>query len=81
LPPALTWRSSPTTRPSGQSSRSRSSNAALEAAGAHCKDSPTSRSSSPTCPPRPNGGLSKPDALRGLFNGHAWLPPGLEPAG
>jgi transposase len=26
-------------------------------------------------------GLSKPDALRGLFNGRAWLPPGLEPAG
>jgi transposase len=26
-------------------------------------------------------GISKPDALRGLFNGHAWLPPGLEPAG
>ncbi len=26
-------------------------------------------------------GLSKLDALRGLFSGHAWLPPGLEPAG
>jgi transposase len=26
-------------------------------------------------------GLSKLDALRGLFNGRAWLPPGLEPAG
>ena len=26
-------------------------------------------------------GLSKLDALRSLFNGHAWLPPGLEPAG
>jgi transposase len=26
-------------------------------------------------------GVSKLDALRGLFNGHAWLPPGLEPAG
>jgi len=26
-------------------------------------------------------GLSKLDALRDLFNGHAWLPPGLEPAG
>jgi transposase len=26
-------------------------------------------------------GLSKPDALRDLFNGRAWLPPGLEPAG
>jgi transposase len=26
-------------------------------------------------------GLSKLDALRGLFNGHAWLPPGPEPAG
>ena len=26
-------------------------------------------------------GISKLDALRGLFNGHAWLPPGLEPAG
>ena len=25
-------------------------------------------------------GISKLDALRGLFNGHAWLPPGLEPA-
>lgn len=24
-------------------------------------------------------GISKLDALRGLFNGHAWLPPGLEP--
>ena len=26
-------------------------------------------------------GISKLDALRGLFNGHAWLPPGIEPAG
>ena len=26
-------------------------------------------------------GLSKLDALRDLFNGRAWLPPGLEPAG
>jgi transposase len=26
-------------------------------------------------------GISKPDALRDLFNGRAWLPPGLEPAG
>jgi hypothetical protein len=26
-------------------------------------------------------GISKLDALRGLFNGHAWIPPGLEPAG
>jgi transposase len=26
-------------------------------------------------------GLSKLDALRGLFHGHAWLPPGPEPAG
>jgi transposase len=26
-------------------------------------------------------GISKLDALRGLFNGNAWLPPGLEPAG
>jgi transposase len=26
-------------------------------------------------------GLSKPNALRDLFNGRAWLPPGLEPAG
>jgi transposase len=26
-------------------------------------------------------GISKLDALRSLFNGHAWLPPGLEPAG
>ncbi len=26
-------------------------------------------------------GLSKPDALRDLFNGHAWIPPGLEPSG
>ena len=25
-------------------------------------------------------GISKLDALRGLFNGHAWLPPALEPA-
>jgi transposase len=25
--------------------------------------------------------ISKLDALRGLFNGHAWIPPGLEPAG
>jgi transposase len=25
-------------------------------------------------------GISKPDALRDLFNGRAWLPPGLEPA-
>ena len=26
-------------------------------------------------------GLSKLDALRGLFHGHAWLPPGIEPSG
>jgi transposase len=26
-------------------------------------------------------GSSKLDALRGLFSGHAWLPPGLEPSG
>jgi len=26
-------------------------------------------------------GISKLDALRGLFNGQPWLPPGLEPAG
>jgi hypothetical protein len=26
-------------------------------------------------------GISKLDALRGLFNGNAWLSPGLEPAG
>jgi transposase len=26
-------------------------------------------------------GIRKLDALRGLFNGSAWLPPGLEPAG
>ena len=26
-------------------------------------------------------GISKLDALRGLFNGYAWLPPGLEPTG
>jgi transposase len=26
-------------------------------------------------------GISKLDALRDLFNGHPWLPPGLEPAG
>ena len=26
-------------------------------------------------------GISKLDALRDLFNGHAWLPPALEPAG
>ena len=26
-------------------------------------------------------GISKLDALRDLFDGHAWLPPGLEPAG
>ena len=26
-------------------------------------------------------GISKLDALRGLFRGHAWLPPGPEPAG
>jgi transposase len=26
-------------------------------------------------------GLGKLDALRGLFNGHPWIPPGLEPAG
>jgi transposase len=26
-------------------------------------------------------GISKLDALRSLFNGHAWLPPGIEPSG
>jgi hypothetical protein len=25
-------------------------------------------------------GIPKIDALRGLFNGRAWIPPGLEPA-
>jgi transposase len=26
-------------------------------------------------------GINKLDALRGLFDGHAWLPPGIEPSG
>jgi len=26
-------------------------------------------------------GIAKLDALRGLFNGHPWMPPGLEPTG
>ena len=26
-------------------------------------------------------GISKLDVLRDLFNGHAWLPPGIEPSG
>jgi transposase len=26
-------------------------------------------------------GISKPDALRALFHGRPWIPPGLEPAG
>jgi len=26
-------------------------------------------------------GIPKIDALRDLFNGHAWMPPGLEPSG
>jgi hypothetical protein len=26
-------------------------------------------------------GISKLDALRDLFNGNAWMPPGLEPSG
>ena len=26
-------------------------------------------------------GISKLDALRDLFGGHAWLPPGIEPSG
>ena len=26
-------------------------------------------------------GISKLDALRALFHGHPWIPPGLEPAG
>ncbi|MGO9503539.1 MAG: hypothetical protein ACLPUO_18650, partial [Streptosporangiaceae bacterium] len=26
-------------------------------------------------------GITKLDALRDLFNGHTWKPPGLEPAG
>ena len=26
-------------------------------------------------------GIPKIDALRGLFKGHPWMPPGLEPAG
>jgi transposase len=26
-------------------------------------------------------GISKLDALRDLFSGHAWMPPGLEPSG
>jgi transposase len=25
-------------------------------------------------------GIPRLDALRGLFNGHLWMPPGLEPA-
>jgi transposase len=25
-------------------------------------------------------GITRIDALRGLFNGHPWMPPGLEPA-
>jgi transposase len=54
-PPAPTWTSSPTTKPSGRSGPSRSSSAAQEAAGEPSKDSPSSPSSSPTYPPPPNG--------------------------
>jgi len=54
-PPALTWTFSPITKQSGRSGRSRSSSAAREDAGAPSTGSPTSRSSSPTYPPPPNG--------------------------
>ena len=36
-------------------------------------------SSSPICPPPANGASMLLDALRDLFNGRAWLPPGLQP--
>jgi hypothetical protein len=42
-------------KPSGQSGRSRCSSAVPEAPGGPSKDSPSSRSSSPTCPPPRNG--------------------------
>jgi transposase len=58
--PAPTWTSSPTTKQKGPSARSRCNSAAQEAAGALCKDSPTSPSSSPTCPPPPNGASANP---------------------
>ena len=54
-PPAPTWASSPTMRPSAPSGPSRSSSAAPAAPGAPSRDSPTSRSSSPTYPPPRNG--------------------------
>ena len=31
--------------------------------------------------PTAKSGISKPGALRDLFSGHAWMPPGLEPSG
>jgi hypothetical protein len=30
--------------------------------------------------PTARWGISKPGALRDLFNDHAWMPPGLEPS-
>ena len=56
--------------------RSRSSSGLPAAAGAPSTVSPTSRSSSPTCPPPPNG-LTKLDALRKLFVTGPWLPPAV----
>jgi hypothetical protein len=53
--PALTWTFSPITKRKGQSGRSRPSSAPQEAHGAPSKGSPTSRSSSPTCPSPANG--------------------------
>ena len=44
------------------------------AAGAPCKDSPISPSSSPTCPP-PLKGIDALDALTRLFGAGLWLPP------
>jgi transposase len=57
--PAPTWTSSPITKPSGPSARSRSSSAAPADAGAPSRDWPTSPSSSPAWPPPPDGASAK----------------------
>ena len=79
--PALTWTSSPITKQSGRSGRSRSSSAAPAAAGGPSHGLADFAIVQSYLSTAAKWGISKLDALRDLFNGHAWLPPGLEPSG
>jgi hypothetical protein len=56
--------------------------AACGAIGAQCwQAAPAVTRATSGCLSGGQWGITKLDALRDLFNGHAWKPPGLEPAG